>query len=756
LFLFFCAKYARLRGQRVAFTSLLATLIALSAGHVQAQTAYELVHPLVGSDHEGQTAPFVGPPYAMTSWTPETRTTEAKCIAPYYFADKQITGFRASHWMSGSCSQEYGSVTVMPVTGEYFEVDPGVRGSGFDRATEHATPASYSVTLARYATRVEMTATARSGVFRITYPAGASATLLFQPYAHPNEGFVQVLPDRHMVVGYNPVHRIYQGGGQTTGFSGYFAARLDHSFPHAGTWCGTSVHPGMLQQGAGCAQLGAFVSLGDTHGRAVELMVGTSFTSLEEAEKNLDAETSGRGFDAIQRATETQWHKSLSTLAVEGGSTEQRSVFYTALYHSLLGPRPVNDADGSYNGFAQSGLKHLARGEEYYDDYSMWDTFRALHPLLTLIDPKRQERMVQSLVLKGEQGGFLPIFPLWNNYTSEMVGDHIAVLFADAYQKGLRHFDVDAAYRLAMQNATVTPPRDMYVDGKGRRALDSYVKYGYIPLEDPVADAFHHDEQVSRTLEYAYDDAMLGDLADALGKTADAAMLHKRSENWRNVFDSAVGFVRGRHADGTWVMPFDPAKPASYITEGLPWQYTFFVPQNIPGLIEAMGGRDRFIAQLDGLFDRNLYDQGNEPSHHIAYLYNAAGAPAKTEQRVREMMALYTDAPGGLPGNDDDGQMSAWWVMSSIGIYQVCPGRPVYSIGSPLFHRVTLHHADGTTFVIETTGNSDRAAFIRAATLNGKPLTVPQIDHASLMRAGHLVLEMSDSPNPNAFDPAGR
>jgi len=734
-------------------TVLLSSLFALTqAATLHAQSAYELVHPLAGTAHDGQTAPFAGPPYAMTSWTAETRPTEQKCIAPYYFADKTISGFRGSHWMSGSCSQEYGSVTIMPVTGDHFDVDPTARASAFDRSSEHATPASYSVTLSRYATRVEMTATPRAGVLRITFPAGQNATLVFQPYARPGEGFVQVIPERHMVVGYNPIRRIYQGSGQTAGFSGYFAARVDRAFTHSGTWCGAELHESTLTQGAGCQKLGAFVSLGDTAGRPVELVVGTSFTSVEEAEKNLDAETAGRSFDQIEQAGEGLWRHSLNTIEVEGGTEAERTVFYTAFYHTLVGPRPVNNVDGSYNGFAQSGLKQLPAGQEYYDDYSMWDTFRAVHPLLTLIDPTRQEKMVQSLILKGEQGGFLPIFPLWGNYTSEMIGDHIPILFTDAWQKGLRHFDIESAYRLAMQSATVTPPRDQYVDGKGRRALDSYLKYGYIPLEDHVLDAFHRNEQVSRTLEYAYDDAMLADLATALGHTEDAAMLRKRSENWRNVFDTKTGFARGRHADGSWVEPFDPAKPASYITEGLPWQYTFFVPQNVPGLIDAMGGRARFVATLDGLFDRNLYDQGNEPSHHIAYLYNMAGAPEKTERHVRQMLALYTDAPDGLPGNDDDGQMSAWWVMSAMGIYEVCPGRPVYSIGSPLFSRITLHHADGTSFVIEAHGNSDSAPYIRTASLNGKPLKQPLVDHATLMKAGHLEFQMSGSPATSAFD----
>jgi predicted alpha-1,2-mannosidase len=717
-----------------------------------AQTPYQLVHPLVGTTHEGQTSPYAGVPYQMTGWTPETRATEEKCIAPYYFTDTRISGFRGSHWIDGSCGQEYGSVTVMPVTGDSFDLDATARGSEFDRATERATPAVYSVALTRYKTRVELTATARAGVLRFTFPSGTPATIVFQTYAHPGAGYVNVLPDRRMVVGYNPVRRLYMGKGKTAGFSGYFAARIDHAIGNGGTWCGAEIHQGKLVEGPGCARIGAFITLGDTSGHPVTVTVGTSFTSIEEAEKNLDAEIGGRGFDEIEQAAEESWDKSLSRIEVEGGTQEQRSVFYTALYHSLLGPRPVNDVDGTYNGFAGSGVRHLAAGEEYYDDYSMWDTFRALHPLLTLIDPHRQERMVQSMVLKGEQGGLLPIFPMWNSYTSEMIGDHVPVLFTDAYQKGLRHFDVAEAYRLAMQNATVTPPPEKYLDGQGRRALDSYVKYGYIPLEDPVLDAFHQGEQVSRTLEYAYDDAMLGDFAAALGHRHDANLLHTRSEDWHNVFDESVGFVRGRHADGAWVEPFDPSKPAPYITEGLPWQYTFFVPQNIPGLIEAMGGREKFIEELDGLFQRGLYDQGNEPSHHIAYLYNDAGAAWKTEKHIRELLALYTDAPGGEPGNDDDGQMSAWWVMSAMGIYQVCPGRPVYSIGSPLFRRVTLHHQDGSSFVIDAKGNSEKAMYIHTALLNGRRLTKPVIEHAVLMKPGKLVLEMSESPEAGAFD----
>jgi predicted alpha-1,2-mannosidase len=349
--------------------------------------------------------------------------------------------------------------------------------------------------------------------------------------------------------------------------------------------------------------------------------IGTSFTSIEQAEKNLDAESNGWDFDGTRRAAETAWRTLLQRIEIEGGTPAEQTQFYTALFHSSLAPRVVSDADGTYNGFAQEGKLHqAANGGAYYDDFSLWDTFRALHPLLTILDPKREEQMVQSLIDKGDQGGFLPIFPTWNSYTSEMIGDHVVAVIYDACAKGLRGFNVQDAYRLVRQNATVTPPHSDYVEGKGRRALDSYDRYGFIPLEDEVLDAFHHHEQVSRTLEYAYDDFVTSLFAEALGHHADAETFRKRSGNWKNVFDPSVGFVRGRYKDGTWVQPFDPAKPASYITEGVPWQYTFFVPHDTPGLIKAIGGNAAFITKLDGLFAAKLYDQGNEPSHNIAYL----------------------------------------------------------------------------------------------------------------------------------------
>ena len=725
--------------------SVAAGVLAAGLGAV-AQDSYHMVDMRVGTAHDGQTSPFVGPPFSMTAWIPQTQATEKKCVAPYYDRDKVMSGIQGSHWMSGSCTQEYGSFSVMPVTGDLGDLSPEGRGAEFRHEDEVMEPAYYSVMLPRYKTKVEVTATTRVGFLRFTFPAGEKGTVVLEPNVKVGQGFVEVRPDGKTIVGYNPVTRIYQGSGQSAGFSGYFVARFDRPFVGFGTGCGKGMVEGAKTKTGGCPRLVAYATFAAS-AKPLLVKVGTSFVSLEEAEKNLDAEIPGWDFAAVRRATEATWKTFLSRIVVEGGTEDQRKTFYTAFYHSGLGPRPDNDVDGTYNGFAQEGKLHtVPKGRNYYDDFSMWDTFRAVHPLMTLLDPAKEEDMVQSMVLKGEQGGFMPIFPMWNSYTSEMVGDHPVSLMADAISKGLTHFDVQSAYRLVRQNAMDTPSYDEYKNGKGRRALEDYKKLGYVPLENPVKEAFHQGEQVSRTLEYAYDDEMVSIVAKYLGKTDDAAMFHKRSENWRNVIDPETGFARGRHADGTWISPFNPAKSTSYTTESNPWIYTFFVPQNPQGMIEAEGGREKFIARLDGLFDKNLYDQGNEPSHHIPYLYDAAGAAWKTQERIRAAMALYNDSPGGEPGNDDDGQMSAWYVLSAMGFYQVCPGYPEYWIGSPIFDKATLHVPGGKEFTIVAKNNSAANKYIQSATLNGRPFTGYLLRHADIVKGGVLVFEMGSVP----------
>jgi len=411
-------------------------------------------------------------------------------------------------------------------------------------------------------------------------------------------------------------------------------------------------------------------------------------------------------------------------------------------------PRVFSDVSGTYPKFFAQGQTETAKDFIYYCDYSEWDTFRALHPLLTIMDPGKERDMVKSLIAKGEEAGYLPTFPMWNNDTAEMIGDHSVAEIADAYIKGIRGFDIEEAYRLMRKNAMETPAsREQYLDGRGRRALDSYMKYGYIPLEDHVSDAFHNNEQVSRTLEYAYDDFVVGTVAAELGHTADATMFAKRAQNYRNVIDPKTGFARGRHADGSWDSPFDPRLKYTYITEGLPYQYTFFVPQDVPGLIDLVGGRDAFIGKLDGLFAGGSYDHGNEPSHHIAYLYDNAGVAWKTQMHVHNVMdTQYSDTPAGLAGNDDAGQMSAWYVISALGFYAVTPGTPVYEIGTPRFEDAIVRLPGGKQFHVLAKGASAGKIYIRSAKLNGKPLDRYWITQSEIANGGQLEFEMSATP----------
>jgi predicted alpha-1,2-mannosidase len=700
------------------------------------QQVADLVNPLVGTAGQGQTFPIAGVPFAMTDWSPQTRDGETKCVAPYYFEDKRIQGFRGSHFLSGSCTQDYGSFTVMPVSGR-LKTSAETRASAFTHAEETAHPYRYSVRLSDYDVRADITGTLRCGLMRFQYNRPGASWLVIQNNRRPgvSEGDIHFDAKNNEVSGSNAVYRIYAGNGKPAGFKGYFVIQFDRPVRSSGVW-------GAAQSARSDIYLGFDLKPSDT----LQVRMGTSFTSVEEARRNLQTEIPEWDFEKIAAAARTQWEEALGAILIAGDAPERR-IFYTALYHSLLLPRTFSDVDGSYPKFGGGGEIETARGFTYYDDYSIWDTFRALHPLLTILDPTREGDMVESLVSDGTQGGFLPIYPAWNTYTSEMIGDHADAIIVDAYAKGIRNFDVQQAYKLMRRNAMESPSEADYLDGRGRRALLSYLKYGFIPLEDKVPFSFHKEEQVSRTLEYAYDDFLVGTLAHALGAEADAKTFLDRSENWRNVIDPETGFARGRHADGTWITPFDPAKPASYITEGLPFQYTFFVPQNIPGLIDVLGGKQAFTAKLDALFSKGLYDQGNEPSHHIAYLYNAAGVPARTQQEVRGILdSKYAARPDGLSGNDDCGQMSAWYVMSALGFYPLTPGIPEYEIGTPRFDDVTLKLPGGHSFHLVAKGAEAGALYIRAIQWDGQPFHGHTIPHGRLMQGGELVFTMALTP----------
>ncbi len=692
---------------------------------------------LFGKDSEehGQTLPAVGVPHGMNLWTAQTRDTEEKCVAPYYYADSLLQGFRNSHWIVGGCTQDYGSMTLH-VMGGGLRTSPESRATLLERASEVARPEYYSVYLPDEKLKAEMTGLSRSAIFRFSYDADGRGHIVVNPNSDEGQGFVEVDTVRREIRGYNPVHRIYQGWGEPAGFSGYFVVRLaaDVDIAGFGTFCGDSVQPGQNSL-ANASGIGAYISFEAGRGRQVLVKAASSFTSHDAAVANLEAEIPGWDFDSVRAESARQWNERLSRVRVEGGTDTDRRKFYGSLYRASLLPRVVSDVDGSYAAFAGGEIMKMPDGGEYYDDFSMWDTYRALHPLLTLLEPERSGRMMQSLVLKAAQGGWMPIFPCWNSYTAAMIGDHCAAAIADAAAKGVGNFDLEEAYRYLRRNAFEEPASFReYADGMGRRALRSYLEYGYIPLEDSVKEAFHKCEQTSRTLEYAFDDFALAQIAARLGHEDDARELMRRAGNYRNVIDPVLGYANGRRADGSFAAATDPFSFDKAITEGAPCHYTWYVPHDVDGLVALLGGREAFEAKLDSMFTEGRYWHGNEPCHQVAYLYDYIGRPEKTRDRVRHIMDTeYLDAPGGLSGNDDAGQMSAWFAFSAMGFYPVCPSIPEYALGAPLFERVTISPEGGREFVIEAVADT-------VVRLDGRVLGRPFVSHDDILDGGTLYL----------------
>ena len=719
-----------------------------------------------GSEEHGHTLPAVLEPHGMTFWTPQTRDTEQKCVCPYYYKDARLQGFRASHWIVGGCTQDYGSFTLMPAASRK-HLDAVGRSVLLRHDTEIATPAFYCIRLPHVL--CEMTGRSRSAIFRFTFEDAKHAYLIFETNSDEQEGEIHFDPEMAQIWATNPVHRIYQGWGESAGMTSYAVVQLRPG--DFGDW----------------GQRGnrLWIRMRNTD---IVVKMGTSFTSAAGAERNLLTEIPHWDFDLTRAELEQIWQRQFwkigapvitqtegvdiansTLLPTLGKDKGVAAAFAAALYHSSFLPHVLNDVDGQYPGFAGSGIKQLPHGRNYYDDFSAWDTYRALHPLLNIISPKESADMMQSLVLKYQQGGWLPIFPCWNSYTSAMIGDHCAAILAEAYKKGIRDFDSETAYKGMRKNAfavlsplvlaekaeaTPSLTLSLYKDGKGRRALDSYIQYGYIPLEDSVPDAFHQREQTSRTLEYAYDDYAVAEMARMLGHDEDYQILNQRSHNWANVINPATGWADGRHADGQFLTTdkssFATTKDArpTYITEGWPCHYTWYVPHDVAGLIELMGGKERFVSRLDSVFNAGLYWHGNEPCHQVAYLFDYAGEPWRTQYWVRHILRTeYNDRPGGLSGNDDAGQMSAWYIFSCLGFYPVCPVSGEYAIGSPVFPEVELPLENGKVFRIIAHNASYRNIYIQSAKKDGIPMESPFFTHDDLLAGSTLEFVMGPQPS---------
>lgn len=713
------------------------------SGTASATTPAALKHS-EGTEKNANTIPAVGLPFSMTQWTAQTRLTENKCVPPYFYKDTMLNGFRATHWLSGSCVQDYGSFTIMPVTGKLKTVvtDYAVP---FSHQNETTTPAYYKLDLPLAHITAELTATLRSGIMQFTMHKDDSLYLLIMPNSDKGKGFVKIDTAKGEVWGYNPVHRIYQGWGEPAGFSGWFYMKVQKSISVRGTFQGNEIFDADSISNKNI--IGAYIGFHVKKGEQLRIRIGTSFSSLEGAKKNLQAELPDWNFNKVVTNARRKWEAALSLIQIHTNNEKHKRIFYTAMYHAMQHPRLFNDVDGTYPAFAGNASLKKAVNGNYYDDFSMWDIYRAQLPLLEILRPSLINEFIRSMILKGQQGSWLPIFPCWNSYTAAMIGDHVTAFIASAYAKGIRGYNVPEAYRLMRKNAFETPSSKDYINGMGRRALPSYLKHGFIPMEDSVQEAFHKKEQVSRTLEYAYDDYALSVVAKSLKNAGDYNKLNRRSLNYKNVFDSSVGMMRGRYINGEWFASFNPDKREEYITEGTPRQYSFYVPHDVPGLARLMGGTRQLENALDGLFARNEYWHGNEPGHQIPFMYNYTSSPWKTQQQVRKILEEeYSDGPGGLSGNDDAGQMSAWYVFAAIGFYPVNPVSGEYQLCSPLFDKIVLQLPGNKTLEIICNKKSEEAIYIRQVRWNGKLYLKNFLRYSDIMKGGKIEIYLQKSP----------
>ncbi|HLW73429.1 MAG TPA: GH92 family glycosyl hydrolase [Gammaproteobacteria bacterium] len=740
------------------------------AGVSAADLPYASVDPFIGTGEGGHTYPGATVPFGMVQLSPDTDTRDFhksyKWAAGYLYSDPTILGFSQTHF-SGTGHSDLGDVRLMPVSGDV-RLEPGDAdkpGSGyrsrFSHDSEQAQPGYYAVTLSDYKVRVELTTTRRVGLERYTFPQGAPAHVLLdlRPSIYDYPG--KVLWSRLRLRADGTVTGFRETRGWAPGRQLYFAMRFSeplrsHAFynreenvDYKGFAPPADDTPEERQQLEGRALEGVF-DFGVPASPVLLVKVALSPVSEDNAVQNLDAELPGWDFDQTRAQARDAWSQALSVIDAQAPPAMEKS-FYTALYHALLAPNLAMDTDGRYRG--PDNAVHQAEGYDFYSTFSLWDTYRAEHPLLTLIQPpKRTEDVIRSMIAfqQASPYGILPVWSYAGLETWCMIGYHAVPVIADAYMKGIRGYPVDAAFKAMLASADYGP----------YGGLKYYTQLGYVPIDK-------EKEAASKTVEYAFDDWTIARMAEAMGDKATAKAFYKRAENWRNVFDPKTGFVRAKKTDGSFNEPFDPAAVGygSDYTEGNAWQYSWYEPQDIGGLIRALGGDGKLVAKLDAVFDTKVdpkefadvedisgligyYAHGNEPSHHIAYLYDYAGAPWRTQERVKQIMdTQYAPTPDGLSGNDDLGQMSAWFVFTALGFYPVAPGSNEYVIGRPFLDKATLHLANGKDFTVVAEGLSDDHPYVDAVTLNGKPLDRDYLKHEEIMAGGELRFVMQAKPN---------
>ena len=685
--------------------------------HVFAQqdlTRY--VNPFIGTSGHGHTFPGAIVPFGMVQLSPDTRLTGWDGCSGYHYSDSSIYGFSHTH-LSGTGISDYGDILLLPSL-------KNARSAAFQHRNETAVPGYYSVKLDDDDILVELTATARVGMHRYTFPRTESAKIIVD-LAHRDEVIDSGLriENNTTIVGWR------RSKAWAKDQIVYFAAEFSQPFTF---------------HGSTGRELRTYFGFDTRSGAPVLVKVGISAVDVDGALKNLRSELNHWDFDRVKADAKAAWNRELNKIAIEGGTNAQLTNFYTALYHAMTTPNLFMDVDGRYRG--RDFKIHKADDFVNYTVFSLWDTFRAAHPLYNIIDQKRTRDFIRTFLVQYEQGGRLPVWELAANETDTMIGYHAVSVIADAAAKEIGGFDLNKAFEAMKHSAEL----------RQYRGLGAYIDHGLISMED-------ERESVSKVLEYAYDDWCIAEVARRLEKTADYDRYNARAQSYKNMFDRASGFMRPR-SNGNWIEPFDPREVTFAFTEANSWQYTFFAPQDISGLIALMGGRRQFTRKLDQLFATDSrttgreqvditgligqYAHGNEPSHHMAYLYNYVGQPWKTQSRVRQIMdQFYKPEPDGLIGNEDCGQMSAWYVLSAAGFYPVTPGSTVYVIGSPLFPTVRFNLENGKSFVVRAVGVSERNVYIQSATLNGKPYRKSFLLHRDLMAGGELVFRMGPRPN---------
>ena len=701
----------------------------------------DYVDPFIGTGGHGHTYPGPSMPFGMVQLSPDTRLTGWDGCSGYHYSDSIVYGFTHTH-LSGTGASDYGDILLMPTVGRV-QLDNGAENgpdsgyaSRFSHDRESASPGYYSVRLDDYGVDVELTVTPRTGLHRYTFPGTNEANIIIDL---EHRDFV--LDSWIRVVSNTEVEGLRRSQAWARDQYVYFVARFSKPFRSFGISNNGDVMEGS-DYGKG-SHIKAWMDFDTKPGEEILVKVGISAVDVDGARKNLDQEMPDWNFEAVRMAAQQAWETELSKIRVHSGTEARLRTFYTSMYHACLNPNIYMDVDGRYRG--RDLEVHQADGHDYYTLFSLWDTFRALHPLLTILEPARTADFIKTFLIQYQQGGALPVWELSANETGTMIGYHAIPVILDAYVKGIRDFDADLALEAMQHSANM--------DQEG---LHQYKSQGFITTDEEV-------ESVAKTLEYAYDDWCIAEMAKMMDRAQIYEAFIRRAQYYKNLFDPETLFFRGR-VNGGWYAPFDPYEVNFNYTEANAWQYRFFVPQDISGLIRLFGGDEGFVDALDTLFTTNSkmtgraqpdisgmigqYAHGNEPSHHIAYLYPFAGQAWKTQKWVRQILdEQYTDRPDGLSGNEDAGQMSAWYIFSAMGFYPVTPGTDIYILGTPLFKEVEIRLPGGKSFIIVAKNLSADNIYIQSVALNGHDHDKAFLEHATIIQGGKLVFEMGPAPN---------